>query len=130
MKKLKENIHGLLICLLELVIGILLLIFLIIGAFCVFNLQWVITTFSALTVIYGVVFLIINNSLSKTTDIEIPKQAERYTLSAESMRSTVMQLNGKELMLSGITDIPELVAEKQNAGVVTLAPGSCTFLVM
>ena len=78
----------------------------------------------------GVVFLIINNSLSKTTDIEIPKQAERYTLSAESMRSTVMQLNGKELMLSGTADIPELVAEKQNAGVVTLAPGSCTFLVM
>ena len=46
------------------------------------------------------------------------------------MRSTVMRLNGRELTVSGISEIPELIPEKQEAGMVELAPGSCTFLVM
>lgn len=75
-------------------------------------------------------YLIINNSLSKETVVEIPKKAERYTLSAQNMRSSVVQMNGKELVVSGIADIPELIPVQQKAGPVTLAPGSCTFLVM
>ena len=46
------------------------------------------------------------------------------------MRSTVMQLNGKKLAVAGISEIPEPVPEKLEAGMVELAPGSCTFLVM
>ncbi len=46
----------------------------------------------------GVVYLIINNSLTKATVVELPKKADRYTLSAEDMRASVMRLNGKELV--------------------------------
>ena len=78
----------------------------------------------------GVVYLIINNSLTETTTVKLQKKADRYTLSAKDMRSTVMQMNGTDLVVSGIADIPELVPEKQDAGIVGLAPGSCTFFVM
>lgn len=78
----------------------------------------------------GVVYLIINNSLTETVSVEIEGAAERYTLSAEAMRSSVMQLNGKNLSLSGLCEIPEMMPEKQEAGAALLAPGSCTFLVI
>ena len=78
----------------------------------------------------GVVYLVINNSLTRTTTVELPKKADRYTLSAENMRSKVMRLNGKDLTLSGIADLPDMLPEKQDAGTIALAPGSCTFFVM
>lgn len=78
----------------------------------------------------GIVYLVINNSLTRTTTVELPKKADRYTLSAENMRSTVMRLNGKNLTLSGIADLPDMLPEKQDAGIIELAPGSCTFFVM
>lgn len=78
----------------------------------------------------GVVYLIINNSLTDVVSVEITKEAERYTLSAETMRSSVMQLNGKNLSVTGICEITEIVPEKQEAGIAALAPGSCTFFVM
>lgn len=78
----------------------------------------------------GVVYLVINNSLTDAVPVEIPEEAQRYTLSAETMRSSVMQLNGKELSVSGICEITEIVPERQEAGIALLAPGSCTFFVM
>lgn len=78
----------------------------------------------------GVVYLIINNSLTDVVSVEITKEAERYTLSAETMRSSIMQLNGKNLSVTGICEITEIVPEKQEAGIAALAPGSCTFFVM
>ncbi len=78
----------------------------------------------------GVTYLIINNSLTKETSVRLPKAADRYTLSAETMRSTVMQLNGKDLTVTGAAYLPDLRPEKQDAGLISLAPGSCTFLVM
>lgn len=78
----------------------------------------------------GFVYLIINNSLTDTVPVEITKEAERYTLSAETMRSSVMQLNGKNLSISGTCEIPDIVPEKLEAGIALLAPGSCTFFVV
>lgn len=78
----------------------------------------------------GVVYLIINNSLVEETKVEIPGQAECYTLSADPIRSSVMRLNGKNLRVAGIAELPELVPEKKNRGTIKLEPGSCTFLVM
>lgn len=78
----------------------------------------------------GVVYLIINNSLTDVITVTIPLGAERYTLSAETMRSPVMKLNGKNLSVSGVSEISELKPEKQKAGVIELSPGSCTFLVI
>lgn len=78
----------------------------------------------------GVVYLIINNSLTDVAMVELPKEAERYTLSAETMRSVVVQLNGKKLSVFGTSEISDLIPEHQSSGIVALSPGSCTFLVL
>lgn len=78
----------------------------------------------------GVVYLILNNSLTDTISVTIPKDALRYTLHTQSMRSPVMMLNGTELALCGSHGLPALNPEPQPQGTVLLAPGSCTFLVL
>ena len=78
----------------------------------------------------GVVYLIINNSLAESTHVDLPQDALRYTLSAETMRASTMQLNGKKLTISDEGSLPELIPERQSAGVIELAPGTCTFLVL
>lgn len=78
----------------------------------------------------GVVYLIINNSLTDVAMVELPKEAERYTLSAETMRSVVVQLNVKKLSVFGTSEISNLIPEHQSSGIVALSPGSCTFLVL
>lgn len=78
----------------------------------------------------GAVYLIINNSLTDVTAVEIPSDAWRYTLSGKRMRSAIMQLNGRELKLSAADDFPDLSPVRQEAGKLELAPGTCTFLVL
>ena len=80
----------------------------------------------------GVVYLIINNSLTEATTVELPKEAQRYTLAGENgkVRSTVMTLNDKPLVLGEGNALPEMKPVIQEAGCVELAPGTCTFLVM
>ena len=78
----------------------------------------------------GAVYLIINNSLADTVSVTLPKEALRYTLHAQTMRSSTMLLNGKELAISGTCGIPDLTPTLQPRGTVLLAPGSCTFLAL
>lgn len=78
----------------------------------------------------GVVYLIINNSLTDPLAVTLPKEAIRYTLHAQTMRSPTVQLNGRDLSISGVCNLPKLTPELQSAGTVLLAPGSCTFLVL
>ena len=80
----------------------------------------------------GFVYLIINNSLTDSTFVELPKAAKRYTLAGENgnMRSTVMTLNGNPLVLGENNTLPSLEPVDQEAGMVELAPGTCTFLVV
>lgn len=78
----------------------------------------------------GAAYLIINNSLTDVTNVEITKEAERYTLSSETIRSAVMQLNGRDLNITGIAELPSLSPVIQKKGIVELAPGTCTFLVL
>lgn len=78
----------------------------------------------------GVVYLIINNSLMNVVIVEIPMEADRYTLSADTMRSPELRLNGNILSMTDISEMPELLPEKQAAGIVEFSPGSCTFLVL
>ena len=80
----------------------------------------------------GVVYLVINNSLTESTSVELPKDAQRYTLAGENgnMRSTVMTLNGKPLALGENNSLPGMEPALQVAGCVELAPGTCTFFVM
>ena len=78
----------------------------------------------------GVVYLIINNSKEVTT-VELPRDAERYTLTGEGkLRSRVMLLNGKALTLGENDELPELTPVAQPAGLVELEAGSCTFFVL
>lgn len=78
----------------------------------------------------GIACLLINNSLTDPLQVVIPKEAERYTLTAENVRSRVMCLNGRALTLSDTDALPDLSGVKQEAGTVELAPGSCTFLTL
>ncbi len=76
----------------------------------------------------GVVYLVINNSLTETMTVHIPKLAEQYTLCAETLRSTTMSLNG--LPLTKSEDLQNLPKQTQREGNIELAPGSCTFFVL
>ncbi len=76
----------------------------------------------------GVVYLVINNSLTETTAVHLPKQAEQYTLCAEPLRSTTVYLNGVPLIEpEALRNLPKLTRQEGN---VELAPGSCTFFVL
>ena len=78
----------------------------------------------------GYVYLIINNSAEETA-VELPCDAVRYTLTGNGkLRSRTMLLNGRELVLGEADALPSLEGEAQSAGTITLAPGSCTFLVI
>ncbi len=77
----------------------------------------------------GAAYLVINNSLTDTTTVKLPRCAEQYTLSAETMRATVMQLNGVPLTAPDALDDLGRLAMHREAGSISLAPGTCTFLV-
>ena len=73
----------------------------------------------------------IRASWTETTSVELPKDAVRYTLAGrDGIRSRVMTLNGRELILGENDALPCLGGEEISAGSVELAPGSCTFFVM
>ena len=77
----------------------------------------------------GVAYCIINNSETDTTTVELPKAAEVYKLSADTLRATVMKLNGKELVLDENNNVPAMdpvVVE----GTLTLEPATMAFVVM
>ncbi|MDD6143560.1 MAG: beta-glucuronidase, partial [bacterium] len=78
----------------------------------------------------GYAYLIINNSLTDSTTEELPREAVRYTLAGrDGLRSTVMTLNGRELVLGENDELPDLSGEAVS-GKVELAPGTCTFIVV
>ncbi len=78
----------------------------------------------------GVAYLVINNSWTDTTTVELPKSAEVYALTGNgSMRSRTMLLNGKELVLGENDELPEMTPVAAE-GTLEIAPGSCTFIVM
>ena len=79
----------------------------------------------------GCVYLVINNSLTETTTVELPKDAEIYSLSGNGdIRSTVMYLNGKPLGVEGVSQISEINPERHSAGILKLAPATCSFIVI
>lgn len=78
----------------------------------------------------GVVYLLVNNSTTESTSVEIPGRAERYTLSADTLRATTMKLNDRPLVLGPDCELPDLSAVEQPAGMLKLAPATCTFLVL
>ena len=78
----------------------------------------------------GFVYLIINNSLTETTTVELPKTAQVYALTGNGkLRSRIMLLNGKELVLGENDSMPELTGVTAE-DTVDIAPGGCTFIVL
>ena len=77
----------------------------------------------------GCVYLVINNSLTDTTVVDLPKAAEVYALSGETIRATVMKLGQTELTLSGLAELPQLTPVQHESGEIELAPATCTFIV-
>lgn len=79
----------------------------------------------------GCVYLVINNSKTDATTVELPKPAVRYTLAGkDGLRSTVMTLNGRDLLLGENDALPCLCGEEVAAGTVEVAPATCTFFVL
>ena len=78
----------------------------------------------------GVAYLVINNSWTEKTSVELPKEAEAYVLTGNGkMRSRTMLLNGKELVLGENDELPEMNGMPVS-GTVELEPGSCAFFVL
>ena len=77
----------------------------------------------------GVAYMVINNSEIDTTTVELPKAAEVYVLSADKIRSTVMKLNGKELVLGENNELPDMSPVVME-GTLTLEPATIAFVVM
>ena len=77
------------------------------------------------------VYLVINNSWTDTTIVELEQDAELYVLSGNgNMRSTVMYLNDEPLVLGENDVLPELKGRTIRDGSVELKPGNCAFIVM
>ena len=79
----------------------------------------------------GLVYLVINNSWTETTTVELPKEATVYALTGNGkLRSRTMLLNGRELVLGENDELPCLCGEQVEAGALQVAPGGCTFIVL
>ncbi|MBQ7896664.1 MAG: beta-glucuronidase, partial [Oscillospiraceae bacterium] len=78
----------------------------------------------------GYAYLVINNSTEPTT-VELPKEAKVYALTGKTgLRSRVMCLNGRDLVLGENDELPCLCGETVQAGSFEVAPGSCVFFVI
>lgn len=78
----------------------------------------------------GGVTLLIINSRAATTSLNLPKDAQRYTLSAPKLTSGAVQLNVQELKLGAGDALPAMTGEPIKAGAVTFAPSTITFLTI
>lgn len=74
--------------------------------------------------------LLINTSRTESRSVTLAASAERYTLQAERLQDTNVQLNGKRLSLTDDDDLPRFEARATAPGQVRLPPASITFLVM
>jgi hypothetical protein len=78
----------------------------------------------------GVTLLAINNSRTQASSIELTESAQRFTLSAQPLPSSTVELNGHPLALSPHDELPELRGVDEPARRVTFAPGTITFLAI
>ena len=80
----------------------------------------------------GLVYVVINNSLTDETTVLLPKAAEVYELAGEggNMRVPVMTLNDRMLLSDERGALPDLSPEVVSAGEMAIAPGGCSFFVL
>ncbi len=78
----------------------------------------------------GVALLAINADRQVSHDIAVPAPSQRYSLTANNLMDTAVQLNGSELRVGADGDLPRLDGKRIHAGRVTFAPASITFLAI
>jgi len=80
----------------------------------------------------GVVYLVINNSTTDATTIELPKEAEVYELAGQDglLRATVMTCNDEPLVLGEGWALPEIKPVVKEAGTYELAAAKIAFIVL
>ncbi len=78
----------------------------------------------------GVAMLAINADRAGAHELTIPTAAERYTLTAQNLEGSTVELNGKELKMAANDELPKIAGKKIGAGKVELAPASITFLAI
>jgi hypothetical protein len=76
----------------------------------------------------GITVLAINTDASKERSFTIPASASRYTLTADSLSSATVLLNGHALHAGADGSLPRIQGEPVQAGTLRLAPASLTFL--
>ncbi len=74
----------------------------------------------------GCVYLVINNSLTDTVTLALSKTAEIYLLSADTLRAGKIKLNGEPLNMENM----EYLTPKKAEGMLSIAPATCTFVVL
>jgi hypothetical protein len=78
----------------------------------------------------GVALLAINNSRTATSAARIAGPSERYTISADTLQSKSVKLNGKSLQLRADDELPQMAGVSEPAGRVSFAPATITFLTV
>jgi hypothetical protein len=78
----------------------------------------------------GVALLVISNSKTQKTAIDLPLPAERYTLTSPKLESKEVLLNDRELRLGAGDELPKLEGKRIPAGRVDFAPATITFLAI
>jgi heparanase 1 len=76
----------------------------------------------------GVVLLAINTSRTQSRSINLPVAGNRYSLTAATLESPSVKLNGETLHLGRNDELPLLHGTTVKAGASTLQPATITFL--
>lgn len=76
----------------------------------------------------GVTLLVLNADRQRSFDLNLPTAGERYTLTARQLETAKVDLNGEQLRLTKNGDLPQFVGKPVNAGLVSFAPVSITYL--
>ena len=77
----------------------------------------------------GITILVINAN-KQSTSINIPSDAEQYTLTSAALQDKTVQLNGQELKLGGNDQLPALKGNAIKSGNVTLPAASISFFTI
>ena len=78
----------------------------------------------------GYAYVVINNSKTDATEVELPKDAEVYMLTADDVRSRDMKINGTVVALDAEGGMPEIKSAAVEKGVLSLPPVSVTYIVL
>lgn len=77
----------------------------------------------------GVALAVVNLDRSRAATLSLPSAADRYTLSADDLQGQAIRLNGKPIEMAG-DEIPSVRGRRLQAGRVSLAPATITFLAL